>query len=265
MNIFFHELKAYRKSSIIWALTLSALAILYLIIFPSFMKDVNTVKKMLLGYPLPVRNALGLSIESFTTLIGFYSFVFGYIILCGAIQAMNIGTGILSKEVRDKTADFLLTKPVKRSTILTAKVVAAAASLLITNLYYIVIVLICALIIEPNTLSIKLFLLISFSLYLIQLMFMSLGIVISVIVPKIKSVLSISLSTVFSFFILSMFGSVIGEANIRYLTPFKYYDTAYIMKNGSYDVSFIIIEIAFIFIVLSASYIIYNKKDIHAV
>ena len=38
---------------------------------------------------------------------------------------MNLGIGIISKEVRDKTADFLLTKPVSRVTILVAKMMAA--------------------------------------------------------------------------------------------------------------------------------------------
>jgi len=265
MNIFLHELKVYRKSAIIWALSLAALAILYLAIFPALSKDMDAFKKVIQAYPTPVRDALGISIESFSTLIGFYSFIFTFVLLCGAIQAMNIGTGILSKEIREKTADFLLTKPVKRSVILTAKLLAAASTLLMTDLVYMTVSYLFALVVDPITLSLKLFLLISITLYFVQVIFMSLGIIISVIIPKIKSVLSISLATVFSFYILGMFGSVIGEKTIRYITPFKYFDPGYITKNSGYEGQFIIIEIVLVFIMISASYFIYNRRDIHAV
>ena len=72
------------------------------------------LKKYLKDYPEPVRKALGLSVDSISSILGFYSYIFLYITLCGAIQAMNLGTSIISKEVSEKTADFLLTKPVTR-------------------------------------------------------------------------------------------------------------------------------------------------------
>ena len=94
---------------------------------------------------------------------------------------------------------------------------------------------------------------------------MALGVIISVTVSKIKSVLPISLGTVFGFFMIGMLSSTIGDKASRFLIPFKYYDTAYIIKNSSYEVSFTIIEILFIIIAILASYVIYAKKDIHAV
>ena len=200
MNIFLHELKAYRKSTIIWTCAMAALAILYLSIFPSFSKDVADFKKLLEGYPVGVRKALGISMDSITSLIGFYSFILGYIMLCGAIQAMNIGTSIISKEVRDKTADFLLTKPVSRKKIFTAKLLGALASLIITNVIYIIIVVITVSVINSGKYSMKIFLMISFTLFFVQVMFMCLGIIISVSMRKIKSVLPISLGTVFFLF-----------------------------------------------------------------
>jgi len=96
-------------------------------------------------------------------------------------------------------------------------------------------------------------------------MFMALGVVISVAAARIKAVLPLSLGLVFGFFIINMFGSVIGEETIRYLTPFKYYDTAYIIQHGGYEGRFIAIEAVFIVVNVIASYFIYAKKDIHAV
>ena len=264
MNMFLHELKAYRKSTIIWTCSLAAVVILFLSMFPAFSRDAAEVKKILEGFPEVVRKAFGIS-SDITSILSFYSYIFLYIILCGAIQAMNLGTSIISKEVREKTADFLLTKPVTRSEIITAKLLAVFTSLAITNVIYLIVSSSMALAVKVEAFSMKIFLMISITLFFVQLIFMAIGVIVSVILPKVKSVISISLGTVFGFFIINMFGSVIGEEAIRYITPFKYYDTAYIMKNGSYEASFMILEIILIIVAITASYRIYMKKDIHAV
>lgn len=263
--MFLHELKAYRKSTILWTCALVAVSILFLSLFPSFSKDVAEFNKILESFPEGVRKALGISIGTISTFIGFYSYVFLYIVLCSSIQAMNLGVSILSKEVREKTADFLLTKPVTRMQVVTSKLLAVLTSLIITNVIYIAATTIVGLAVAEGAFDFKIFFMISITGFFVQLMFLSLGIIISVLIPKIKSVLPISLSTVFGFFIISMFGSVIGDNAIRYITPFKYFDTAYIIKNSAYEASFIIIEILFIVITTVISYLIYSKKDIHAV
>ena len=264
MNIFLHELKAYRKSTILWMSALAALIILFLSIFPAFTEDVAEAKKLLEGFPEGVRKAVGLSIENFFTLLGFYSYIFAYITLCGSVQAMNLGISIVSKEVREKTADFLLTKPVSRTEIMTAKLLAALACLLMTNAFYLTIAAIMATVVRPGPFSMKIFLMISVTLFYIQLIFMSLGVLVSVTVPKIKSVVSVSLGTVFGFFIINMFDSVIGNQAARYLTPYKYFDSAYIIKNASYETSFVITAIVFVIAAVATSFLVYARRDIQA-
>lgn len=265
MNMFLHELKSYRKSTIIWTCSLIALVVLFLSMFPAFSKEVEVFKKLMEGFPEPVRKALGLSVDSMSSILGFYAYAFLYLTLCGAIQAMNLGTSIVSKEVREKTADFLLTKPVTRTKVMTSKLLAALTCLIITNVTYLVVASIMASIVKTEEYSYKIFFMLSITLFFVQLMFLSLGVIISVVVPKIKSVLPISLGTVFTFFIIGMFSSTTGDDAIRYITPFKYFDMSYIMKNSSYEFSFIIIEIVFIIVSICASYFIYSKKDVHAV
>lgn len=265
MNMFIHEMKAYRKSTIIWTCSLVAIIALFLSIYPSFAKEADAFKELMEGFPEPVRKAFGLSVDSMSSMIGFYSYTFLYITLCGAIQAMNLGTSILSKEVREKTADFLLTKPVTRAQIITSKLLAAVTSLVITNVIYLTVASIMASTVKVEDYSYKIFFMVSITLFFIQLIFLTLGVLVSVLSHKIKSVLPTSLGTVFGFFIVSMLGSVIGDKAVRYITPFKYFDTNYIIKNSSYEAPFIIIEIAFIIVAITASYYVYCKKDIHAV
>ena len=211
MNIYFHELKAYKNSTFIWTFSLIALVILFMSMFPSISRDVEVFKELMEGFPEAVRKALGLEIESLGTILGFYSYIFLYVTLFGAIQAMNIGTSIISKEVRDKTADFLLTKPVSRSKILTSKLMAALTTLIITNVVYVVAASIIVSQVKTEAYNIKIFLMITLTLFFVQLIFLSLGIIISVLVPKIKSVLTVSLGTVFTFYIIGLLTPTTGD------------------------------------------------------
>lgn len=265
MNIYFHELRAYRNPMFIWTFSLIALVILFMSMFPSISQDVEVFKELMEGFPETVRKAIGLEIDGFGTILGFYSYIFIYLNLCGAIQAMNIGTSIVSKEVRDKTADFLLTKPVSRTKILTSKLMAALTTLILTNVLFIAAASIMASLVKTEAYSSKIFFMISISLFFVQLIFLSLGIIISVIVPKIKSVLTVSLGTVFTFFIIGMLVSTTGDEAKRYLSPFKYFDTTYIIKNSSYETSFLLVGIGIIIVALVTSFIVYSKKDIQAV
>ena len=264
MNMFIHELKAYRKSTVIWTISLVTLVVLFLTMFPSFSKEADAFKEVMKGFPEPIRKAMGFSIDSISSVLGFYSYMFLYITLCGAIQAMNLGTSIISKEVRGKTADFLLTRPVTRRAIITSKLLASLCCLVITNVAYFIASSFMVSLVATEKYSYKIFFMISITLFFIQLMFLALGIIISVLIPKIKSVLPISLGTVFSFFVIGMFAATLGDNNMRYITPFKYFDTTYILKNSSYEVSFIIVGIVFIALAITSSYLIYSKKDVHA-
>ena len=264
MNTFLHELRANRRSVIIWACSMSVLAVMYVFIFKGLGKDIEDFKAFLNNMPDVMKNAFNIYIESISTLEGFYSFVFSFVVLCGAIQAMNMGTSIVSKEVRDKTSDFLLTKPVSRGSILTAKLLAALSALVITNMIYLTLTVSAAYVVVGDF-DLKLFLMISVTMFFIQLIFAALGILVSVMAGKIKSVISISLSTVFGFYIIGSLGTFLGEERVRYLSPFRYYDPAYIIKNTAYEAHYLIVGVIFIIAAIAVSYPIYMKKDIRAV
>lgn len=263
MNILLHELRAYRKSTIIWTISLIGIAALFMSLYPSFSRDTEEFRKLLEGYPAALREAFGINLDTFFSILGFYCYGLSFVTLSGAIQAMNLGTSIVSKEVREKTADFLLTKPVTRQRVLANKLLAAFISIIITNIVYIAAATLIANQVKTDDFQLSIFILLSLTLFFVQLIFLAVGIIISVIVPKIKSVLTVSLATVFTFYFLGMFSSI-DEAK-RYLSPFKYFDTAYIMEKSGYEISFLITGAVVIILAIGASFLIYTKKDIHSV
>jgi ABC-2 type transport system permease protein len=138
---------------------------------------------------------------------------------------------------------------------------AVVVSLLLTNLFYVLFAYITISLLTETALNNRVFLMISFSLLFVQLLFFALGVLVSVVVPKIKSVLTYSLAIVFGFFILDLFNEIIGEKAIRYLIPFKYFDSLYIMQNSSYETPFVMLALIVFVTFILASYIIYGKKD----
>ncbi|MDP4154904.1 MAG: ABC transporter permease subunit [Bacillota bacterium] len=265
MNIFYHELKAYRKSTIIWTISLIAIVMLFMSFYPGFSKDTEAFKKVMENYPPAIRNALGINLGNLVSILGFYCFPLSFITLCGAIQAMNLGSSIVSKEIREKTADFLLTKPITRTTVLTAKMLAAFVSIVITNIFFIAAASITAFQVKTDDFSFKIFIMLSLTMFFVQLIFLALGFIVSVSVTKLKSVLSVSLAVVFAFYFLGMFSDTTGEKAKRYFSPFKYFDNTYIMKHASFEASFLVAAAIIVIAAVVASFMIYTKKDIHAV
>jgi len=264
MNIYLYELKTYRKSIIIWAFSMTMLAVLYIFLFKGLGSDIENFKAFLNNMPDVMKKVFNILIDSISTLEGFYSFIFSFVVLCGAIQAMNLGTAIVSKEVRDRTADFLMTKPVSRIRIMTSKLMAALTALIITNIIYLGLTILAA-VTEVSVFNLKVFFMISLTMFFIQLIFLALGIMFSVFARKIESVISVSLSIVFGFYILGSLGSFLGEERVRYLSPFRYFDPAYIIKHAAYETSFVVVGIIFFIAAIAISYLVYIKKDVHAV
>lgn len=266
MNMFLHELKSLHKSAVIWACAMAALAAIFLSIYPSMTKDAADFKQLLGGYPEPLRAMLGINLDYITSMLGFYSMIFTFIVLCGAMQAMNLGVSILSKESRERTADFLLVKPVSRSAVISTKLLAAFAIILATNVVFFGISSILADTVKTADFSGKLFFMINLTLFFIQIIFLALGVAISVFFNKIKNVLPISLGVVFGLYMtgaLTVTGN--NDDGARLFFPFKYFDITYIIKNASYEATYLIAGAVVVIAAVALSYAVYTRKDIHAV
>ncbi len=263
MNIFLHELKAHAKSTILWSLSLSLIAVFFLPLYTGFAGDTAAFKQMLSGYPPEVLKAFGASFDMLSSLGGFYSFCFAYISLCGAVQAALLGIGVLSKETSRKTADFLFTKPAKRPSILAGKLSAVFVCLVATNIVYLAVSMLTASLVDKNY-DPAVFLLISLSMPMTQMIFLALGFMLAATVKKIKSPVTTALSVVFSFYAVALIVNVLQDDKLKYISFLNYFDPHLILKSGAYDGTFIICGIAACAVFLFTAFYTYGKKDIHA-
>ena len=265
-NIYIHEFRTRLKSVIIWSLSLTFLLVFYFSLFPVFADQAALMNEFLARYPQQLRAAFGMDNMDMSTVLGFYSFIFLFVQLCLAIQASNYGFGLVSIEESELTADFLLSKPVSRAQVLTSKLLAALTSLTITNLVVWVSSFVAISLFrgeheyEPGTLILLLL-----SIVIFQLFFLSVGLVISLLVKRVRSVTPYALGLGFGAYVLSAFSGIFKDVKLELITPFKHIDPAYIVLHGAYDTPLVLLNAAVTLVALAVSYWLYIRRDIPAV
>jgi ABC-2 type transport system permease protein len=263
MNIFRIEFRMYIRSTIIWSASMILLLASFMVFYPSFSKDAQAIAMIMENYPKELLEAFGMSDVDLSTVEGYFSMTFLFVQLCLAIQASNLGFSILSVEERERTADFLFSKPVKRIRILTQKTAAALLNLIITNIFVWIGAFITIEVFRDNkAYDRQLILIMLVSIILFQLFFLSVGMLMSIVVKKVRNVLSYSLGLSFGMYILSAFNSIVDGTLMAYLTPFKYFEPSYIIRENSFDIELMIVSVAITIAAGIMTYIIYLKRDI---
>jgi ABC-2 type transport system permease protein len=249
-----------------WGITVAALAFVFFSFFTVFGEQSEMMNEMLSKMPEEFLIAFGMNNMNYGTVLGYISFFFLFIQLCLAIQASNFGFGLVSIEENEMTADFLLTKPVSRTKIMTSKLLAAISSLLLTDLFFWASIFISiSIFAEGREYSMPPMILLLFSVVIFQLFFFSVGLMISLLVKRVRSVTPYSLGLAFGAYVLSAFSGVFGDVKLEYITPFKHFESGFIVDNAAYNTPLVLINVAVTIISLTVAYWLYLRRDIHAV
>jgi beta-exotoxin I transport system permease protein len=266
MNIFRQEFKMRFRSVITWSVAMVALLLIYTSLFSSFADQAELLNEMMANFPEQLLTAFGIKGVDLATVLGYFGFAFLFVQICLAIQAANYGFSLVSVEEREWTADFLLAKPVSRTQILTSKLLAALAGLTITDIVvWISTFVFITLFKGDRTYEVTPLLLLLLSIVPFQLFFLSVGLVVSLLVKRIRSVTPYAMALGFGMYVLSVFGDLLGDSTLEKLTPFKHFEPNYILQNGAWDLPLVLISVAVIVIALVGSYLRYARRDIPAV
>ncbi len=264
MNIVLRELKANLKSIVIWSLSMVFLIYAGMVKYSGFESAGQGVNELIGQMPDTLKSIFGMNGLDLTSISGFYGIFYLYFMLLAGVHAVMFGAVIISKEERDKTADFLFVKPILRRSAITAKFIAALINVVVLNL----VTLVSSILFvgmynkgEPiNDQIIRLML----SLFILQLIFLTFGAVIAAIARNTKKATSIATTLLLSAFILSVAIDINSNIDyLRFLTPFKYFDAAKIMLEGSFDTVYLLLSIAIIACCTAGTYISYNKRDLN--
>ncbi len=265
MNIYIQELKMSVKSMVYWTIGMVTVLIFFMSMFTAISNEAAMMQQVMSSFPPEFVKALGLSNFDLSSLIGYYAFLFTYILLIASIYAMKSGISVLSEEVRAKTVDFLLVKPIRRTKIVTAKLMSILTNVLIQNIIYSITTLIVLNIVSEQLYDKNILILINLSILMVQLFFVALGLLLAVVIKKIKTVLPITLGIVFGFFVLFLLYQSVTDSKLAFITPFAYFDVSNIIETGSFKSGFVALDLTLVLIFIALSYFIYNKKDMPSV
>ena len=262
MNIYKHEFKTGLRPALIWSASITVLLFVFMSISTIFSSNAALLSEMLSNFPEELLIAFGMNNMDFGSVLGFFGLMFLFCQICLAIQAANYGFGLVSIEENEFTADFLLAKPVSRPQIMTAKLLAALTNLTITN----AVVWACsfatlAIFNSDRTYELKPLLILLAGILPFQLVFLSVGLVISLLVRRVRNVVPFSMGLVFGLYILNVFGDMIGEKSLEVISPFQHFDSNYILANSAYP-ALVWISAAAIALSLAGSYFLYARRNI---
>ena len=263
MNIFNHEFKSKAQSVLTWSVSISLFIFIFLSISSSFSSNAALLNQMMHSFPEELLIAFGMINMDWSSILGYFGFVFLFCQICLAIQAANYGFSLVSLEESEFTADFLLSKPVSRNAILTSKFLAAVCSLTITNGFvWLSSFIFINIFNQGEEFPVRSLIVLLLSIAIFQLFFLTVGMLISLLVKRIRNVTPYSMGLVFGLYVLNAFGGMIGDRSLEIISPFKHFDPHYILKNTAFDFPLVLISVVIILISMIGSYILYARRNI---
>lgn len=261
MTLVKHELKQGKISFLIWTASIGFLLAICIFLFPEMKGQMDSVNDMFASMG-SFTEAFGMDRLNFGTLIGFYAVECGNVLgLGGAFFAALCAVGILSKEEKDKTAEFLLTHPVSRKRIITEKLIAVLLQIKAMNLiiYALAVGAIAAVGEEIPWKEISLM---HLAYYLLQVELAGICFGISAFLRKGSAGVGLGIAAMMYF--LNLIANIADVAEfLKYITPFGYCEGADIVANGRLDGAMVAIGVVMGIGGIVIAYLKYTKKDIH--
>jgi len=265
-NLYFKELKRNRKNLVIWTVIVIVFTVIVMSIFP-YMKNMgDEMAKMMSELPEGMTKAMGLNDQTFNSILGMYNTYYGvYIVVLLSIYTASTGATIISKEEKNKTAEFLLTKPISRKSIYNTKLLTLFTLTLIAYLVQTIVAFAFVITLGGDDVKWSVFTTMHTHGFILILFFTCIGVLLSMLINPKKNFMGITVGIVFGSYFLSTISKVADNISwLGHISPFHY--LGFEVADPNYGINFLTIGV-FIFInvlLLILSYKLYEKKDIGA-
>jgi ABC-2 type transport system permease protein len=267
-NIYFKELKRNRIAFLVWSITIVVLISWGMFFYPVIMKD-DVVKQMTALFENPFMKgmmaAFGADLEKFSDILGFYATYHGmYFMMLAGMYSMMTASRIISKEEHERTADFLLTRPVTRIEVIASKILAWTTYILMLNGVMTLVAFIeLEILKKEQAYSLKAFLVMSCYSFLGTFFFGALGLFLSLLIKRGRNISSIMIGIVLgSYFVDAVTKITRQTMMIGFISPFRFVDHDVLRAGYGFEWwrLFYLVGLSAIFI--GSSIMIYKKKDI---
>ncbi len=263
MNIIKRELRAHMKSLLIWIGCIIAIVALMMSEFSAFYNNPE-MGKILDTMPKALMDAFAMNWADLTTVSGFVSLTSVYFYIALAIFAVLLGSSIISKEERDKTVEFFLTLPVSRQKVIVCKLISAIINCIIINAVSGFALYATTVKYKPEADFYTFLGLILVAMFIIQMIFLSIGMLLAAVTKRYRKSGTYSVSILLVAYFLSVLVGMSKKIDfLKYFTPFKFFEANYILREGSFEVVFLLISWGIIAAATAGIFIFYPKRDLH--
>lgn len=260
MTIVKHELRQGRIAFAVWTVSIAFLMMVCVFLFPEMKKEMGVVGNLFASMG-SFTAAFGMDRLNFGTLVGFYAIECGNILgLGGGFFAALVSVTVLSREEKDRTAEFLLTHPVSRTRVVTEKLVSVIMQVAAMNVIILVLSLLSTAMIGEE-IPWREILLMHLAYLLMQLELAAVCFGISAFLRRGSAGIGLGLAAAVYF--LNLIANMTKHAEfLKYITPFGYCDAADIIGDGRLNPVMTAVGVLFAAAGIAAAYVRYCGKDI---
>lgn len=260
MTIFKHELKQNRTAFWIWTAVISFMIGVCVFIYPKMKGEMESISDVFADMG-SFSAAFGMDQINFGTLLGYYSIECGNVLgLGGAFFAAICAAGILAKEEKERTAEFLLTHPVSRKKVITEKLISVMLQIVVLNVIVFAVV-IAGMLAIGETIPWEEMGLLHVAYLFLQIELAGICFGISAFVKR--GSVGVGLGVALAMYFLNLVSNITESAEaLKYITPFAYANGTEIVTEVTLDAKLIFIGMAYALVGIVAAYWKYTKKDI---
>lgn len=260
MTILRCELRRGRKGFWIWTLAIASLLVICVALFPEMKGEMAGVSDVFANMGA-FTQAFGMDRLDFGTFIGYYGVECGNMLgIGGGFFAAYLGVSMLSKEEQEHTAEFLLTHPVSRWTVVGQKLLAVMLEVAALNLV-ILAASGAAILIIGEQLPGKELLLLHGAYLILQLEISLLCFGLSAFLRRGSVGVGLGLAAVLYF--MNLVGNLSDAAQwVRYVTPFAYAEPARLLDAMALDQGLVVLGCGYAVITAAVGAAHYVRKDI---
>lgn len=262
MTVYFYELKQAFKSWCIWTAAIVFMLVVCVMVFPEMKNQMDSVSDMFANMG-GFTAAFGMDKLNFGEIMGFYGTECGNVLgIGGGFFAALAGTAVLAKEEKNRTAEFLFTHPIKRSTVLSQKLLSLLTQIIAMNIIIAAASLLSFAAIGEKP-AMKEFLLLHLAYLLLQIEISCICFGISAFIRK--GSIGIGLGLALALYFMNIVCNISEQAEfLRYVTPFAYAEASDIISKSEIDMTLISIGLIIAVLAVAFGFAKYTQKDIAA-
>lgn len=263
MNIFLRELKANLKSLLIWCGFMVFFIYMGMAKFSAFAAD-ESMMEIMDNLPQQLLDVFQMNAFNLTTVSGYFGVMFVYFALIAGVFGAILGSDVISKEERDKTVEFSLTLPITRAKLITGKILAAFVNCIVFVLVIWGTSVAFAQSYDPAPEFYEFLKLLMVSMFLIEVMFLTIGVLLGSAMKQYKRANSVAVSLLLGTYVLSIISGLSDKYEfLKYASPFTWFDPLKLLNESKFEVIYLWMTLGVIVVSVIGSYVTYSRRDLY--